>query len=132
MSRVMIGRLSIRRLATGLAALILASGTAWSAEPPVPAFARPEVLKAALQIGLSETQQPQFREAVTRLFNCRIGALNKLMKARDQVDMERKLRSKTKGCVKAMDKETGAFLTAEQMAPYHNYREVLLANMEGM
>ncbi len=116
-----------------LVSLVLSAvvSTVYAADQPTPAFAQPEVLKAGLQIGLSEEQQPKFKEGVTNFFNCRISAFNKLMKGRDQVDMERKMKSKTKGCVRAMDKEMGSFITEEQQPKYENYRETLLAHMKG-
>lgn len=106
--------------------------TTQAAEQPTPAFAKPEVLKAALQIGLTDEQQPKFRDGVTNFLNCRIGAFNKLMRGRDQSDMERKMKSKTKACGKTMDKEMTAFLTDEQKPKYQNYREILFANLQGM
>lgn len=104
----------------------------FAADQQTPAFMQPEVLKAALLIGMTEQQQPKFRDGITSFFNCRISAFNKLMKGRDQTDIERKLRSKTKSCVRSMDKTMEGFLTEEQLPKYENYREVLLANMKGM
>jgi hypothetical protein len=113
-------------------ALILFAATAFAAEQPTPAFMQKDVLKAALDIGLTDEQQPKFRDGVTNFMNCRIGAFNKLMKGRDQVDLERKMKSKTKSCARGMDKAMGEFLTEEQVPKYDHYRETLLANMKGM
>jgi hypothetical protein len=124
-----------RLVGLGAPVMIVSSvlfNTAQAADQPTPAFAQPEVLKAALQIGLTEEQQPKFRDGVTHFFNCRTAAFNRLMKGRDQVDLERKMKSKTKSCAKTMDKEMHEFLTEEQRPKYQNYREVLFANLKGV
>jgi len=117
------------------AAVLLAclfSHAAYAAEIPQGPWAHPEVLKAALGIGMSDEQQPKFRDGVTNFFNCRVLAFNKLMKGRDQVDIERKLRSKTNGCLRKMDKEMAGFLNEGQVPKYETYRETLLQFVPGM
>jgi replicative superfamily II helicase len=109
-----------------------APALAIAADAQTPAFMQPEVLKAALQIGLSEEQQPKFRDGVTAFVNCRIAAFNRIMKGRDQTDIERRLRSKSKSCARDMDKTMEGFMTEEQLPRYENYREVLTSYMKGM
>ncbi|MBM4203576.1 MAG: hypothetical protein FJ194_05415 [Gammaproteobacteria bacterium] len=120
------------RFFAGVVGLSLLAAQGVAAEQPTPAFMQKDVLKAALEIGLTEEQQPKFRDGVTNFMNCRIAAFNRLMKGRDQVDIERKMKSKTKGCAKGMNKAMGEFLTEEQMPKYEHYRETLIDNMKGM
>jgi len=90
-----------------------------------PAFLQPEVLKAALQINLTEEQKPQFQQALTDFVNGRMEAFAKLMKKNNQTNISRKMKSRTNGLLKDMDKAMASFLTEEQMPAYENYREKL-------
>ena len=111
--------------------LLLGQG-ALAAELPAGPWSEPEVLKAGLAIGMTEVQQPKFRDGVTAFFSCRVAALNRLLKARDNVDMDRKLRSKTNGCLRKMDQQMKDFLTEDQLPRYQVYRETLVQHLPGM
>ena len=86
---------------------------------------QPEVLKAAVNIGLTDEQLPLFREAITHLAQNQTSATNKLLRQNNIADLERKLTTVTNRQFKKMDREMGAFLTSTQLPRYDIYRNVL-------
>jgi len=90
---------------------------------------QPEVLKAALDIGLTEAQLPQFRDAITHLAQNQISATNKLLRQNNIADLDRKLTTVTNRQFKKMDREMAQFLSAEQLPKYQIYRDALRAHM---
>ena len=115
-----------------LATLALVGTSGWAAEQPKPAFAQPEVLKAAMAINLTDEQKPQFQAALTDFVTGRMDAIKKLMSKRNQTNLPRKIKGRTNALLKKMDKSMGAFLTEEQLPAYENYRALLKANLRGM
>jgi len=113
-----------------LAVLLLAAPTVFAAEQQ-PAYLQPEVLKAALEINLTDEQKPQFQQALTDFVNGRMKAFNKLMRGHNQSNIERKMKSRTNSLLKQMDKDMAAFLTEEQMPAYKNYRKTLKSHLRG-
>ncbi|MCP5179267.1 MAG: hypothetical protein R3E84_07795 [Pseudomonadales bacterium] len=92
---------------------------------PVQPWAEPDVVLAAARIGMSDEQKTSFRDNVTTFFQCRVKGLQSLMKARDQVDLARKARSKTLGCIHRLDKSMKGLVTDEQYPRYETYRDTL-------
>ena len=90
---------------------------------------QPEVLKAAVDIGLTEEQQPLFRNAITHLVENQISATNKLLRQNNIADLKRKLTTVTHRQFKKMDREMEGFLTSEQLPQYQTYRDALHAQM---
>jgi hypothetical protein len=90
---------------------------------------QPEVLKAALDIGLTEAQLPQFRDAITHLAQNQISATNKLLRQNNIADLDRKLTTVTNRQFKKMDREMAQFLSATQLPKYKIYRDALRAHM---
>ncbi|MEM7000855.1 MAG: hypothetical protein AAF529_08715 [Pseudomonadota bacterium] len=113
-----------------LIGLLSTAGFAGAAEQ-TPAFMQPEVLKAAIAIGLNEEQKPKFQAALGDFVNARLQAIGKLMRKRNQTGLPRKIKSKTRSLLKQMDADMAAFLTPEQMPAYENYRDTLKANLRG-
>lgn len=109
--------------------LVLMHAGVRAAENPGGAWADPEVLKAALAIDMTDEQKPKFGSGITGFFNCRIDAFKRVMKARDNVDIERKMKSKMNGCQRRMDKEMAGFLSKEQMPKYEIYRDTLISKL---
>lgn len=112
--------------------LVLMSAGVGAADNPGGAWTDPEVLKAALAIGMTDEQKPKFGNSITGFFNCRTDAFKRLMKGRDNVDMERKMKAKTNACLRKMDKEMAGFLSAEQLPKYETYRDTLTSKLTGM
>ena len=128
--RTLRGRPSLKKVSVLLLALSLLNA-AYAAQP-IPAYLQPTVLKAALEINLTEEQQPMFREALTNFFNNRMSAINLLLRRHNQTGVPRKIKSKTNSLLKTMDKDMAAFLTEEQIPAYENYRQTLKSNLQGM
>ncbi len=112
--------------------LFLVNTSVWAAENAGGAWTDPEVLKAALAIGMTDEQKPKFGTGITGFLNCRVEALKRVMKGRDNVDIERKMKSKTNACLRKMDKEMQGFLTEEQLPRYETYRDTLTSKLTGM
>ena len=96
-----------------------------------PAIMKPEVMKAARGLNLTEEQKPLFGKAVGDFTTGRIKAIRKLIRQPNATDLPRSIRRKTNGLLKKMDKTMKEFLTEEQLPAYENYREVLKANLKG-
>ncbi len=111
-------------------ALLLTAPVLFAAEQK-PAYMQPEVLKAALQINLTDTQKPQFQQALTDFVNGRMKAINKIMRGHNQSNIDRKMKSRTNSLLKQMDKDMAGFLTEEQMPAYQNYRKTLKSHLRG-
>jgi len=112
--------------------LVVLNTSVWAEENSGGAWTDPEVLKAALAIGMTDEQKPKFGAGITGFLNCRVEAFKRVMKARDPVDVERKLKSKTNACLRKMDREMKGFLTEEQLPKYETYRDTLTSKLTGM
>ena len=121
-------RIFTRMIAVGL---LLFTAHLHAAEQPKPAFMQPEVLKAAVDINMTDEQKPQFQKALTTFVEDRMKMISKLMRGNNVTNMPRKIKSRTNSLLKKMDKNMAKFLTEEQMPAYENYRELLKANLRG-
>ena len=111
--------------------LVLAIGTpAIAQDQQEGPWTHPEVLKAAINIDMSPEQQAQFRKAITNFLQGLGSDVRKLLNARNPTNVPRKIASKRKARVKAMDEEVQAFLTEEQFPSYEAYRDLLLEKMD--
>ncbi|MEM7099468.1 MAG: hypothetical protein AAF541_14485 [Pseudomonadota bacterium] len=113
------------------AGLLLLAVPLHAAEQPKPAFMQPEVLKAAIDINMTEEQKPQFQQALTTFVEDRMKMIGKLMRGNNVTNMPRKIKSRTNTLLKKMDKNMAKFLTEEQMPAYENYRNLLKDNLRG-
>ena len=103
----------------------LVSHAAQSSAP----WLQPEVLKAGVAIGLTEQQQPLFRDAITHLVENQTAATNKLLRQNNIADLKRKLTTVTNRQFNKMDREMKGFLTTEQLPQYQVYRDALRSHM---
>ncbi|MDP6377024.1 MAG: hypothetical protein QF921_16870 [Pseudomonadales bacterium] len=106
---------------------VMCSGNVTAQKQELPAWLQPDVLKASVEIGMSEEQLQQFRAVVSRFLDGRMKAINKLMRGHNVTNMDRKLKSKTNSLKKKMDKEMAEFLTEEQLPKYGVYRDLLVS-----
>lgn len=116
----------IRHLLILLPLIIALPGHAAENKPP---WLQPEVLKAAVNIGLTEAQRPQFRDAITQLAQNQISATNKLLRQNNIADLDRRFTTVINRQFKKMDREMAQFLTPTQLPKYQIYRDTLRAHM---
>lgn len=109
-----------------------AATAATSAEVALPSepWLQPEVLKAAVNIGMTQEQMPGFRAAVTDLVNNRAKAINKVMKRNNVSNLKRKINVASNRQFRKMDRSMAALLTDEQYPKYMIYRDLLSENMQ--
>ena len=93
-------------------------------------WTHPDVLRAAMSIGLANEQQPIFRSAVGSFLQNFFSDVHKLMKAHNQSGLKRKISSKRRARVDAMNEQINGILTDEQQPAYEKYRELLLQKMD--
>ncbi|MEM7077882.1 MAG: hypothetical protein AAF513_04545 [Pseudomonadota bacterium] len=106
------------------------SGTSLAQDQPVPPWMAPEVLKAAIDINMTQEQSQQFRGAITEFLQGFNADVRKLLNGNNVTNMPRKIAKKRRVRVESMDEQMGAILSAEQQAAYANYRDLLLAKMD--
>ena len=70
---------------------------AHSAEPNKPAYLQENVLRAAMAIGLTDEQKPQFGAAISDFADGRTKAINKLLR-RGGTDIRARLRARPRAC----------------------------------
>lgn len=112
-----------------LSATLIFSTNLTAAESQAP-WTHPEVLQAAVNIGMTDEQQPQFREALTEFLQGFSADVRKLMRANNQTDLPRKIERKRNRRVSNMDKQMSTFLDPTQYAAYEIYRDTLLEKMD--
>ena len=124
----------MRSLVGALALLVglvlTTSAAAQQAQQEYQPWTHPEVLKAAFDIGMTPEQRPQFQAAVTEMLREFNEDVQRLMKRHNQTGLPRKIASKRRARVKAMDEQMAAFLSEEQVLLYHTYRDKLLEKMD--
>jgi len=95
---------------------------------PAPPWATPEVLKAQLEIRLTEEQHQPFREIVGKFISDRTSMI--LMEIRKSPpNLDQDIRSRSHSLEMNMDKALKPVLTAEQWKPYEAYKKVLLKQL---
>ena len=99
-------------------------GEAQQQRPP---WMQPDVVKAAVDIGMSEEQLAQFRSHVAEFMDGRMKAFNNLMRRNNVTNMDRKMKSRTKRLKRRMDEQMGELLTEEQYPKYEVYRDLLMS-----
>jgi hypothetical protein len=90
----------------------------------------PEVIQAAWEIGLSPEQQASFRDIVTEFLEGYGSDVQRLLNSNNPTDLPRKISSKRRIRVKAMDEQMAALLSREQQTAYGTYRDLLLQKMD--
>ena len=117
------------KFARALAILLIAAALPVSANAaqPRPPWMQPDVVKAAVDIGMTEEQLAQFRSHVTEFMDGRMKALNNLMRRNNVTNMDRKMKSRTKKLKRRMDGQMSELLTEEQYPKYEVYRDLLMS-----
>lgn len=100
-----------------------------SAQENRPPWATDDVIAAAIQIGMDDNQRLQFRDAVTTFLEEYQKAVNKLLRAHNVSNLERKIDSKRKALVGDMDESMAQFLSEDQIPRYDAYRDLLLSKL---
>lgn len=109
---------------------VASAATPATAPLPSEPWLQPEVLRAAVGIGMTKEQMPDFRIAVTDLVSNRAKAINKVMGRNNVTGLKRKIRVASSRQFRKMDKSMTALLTAEQYPKYEIYRDLLSQNMQ--
>jgi len=91
---------------------------------PRPPWLEPEVIKASVEIGLTEAQQPEFRRIVGQYITDRVAMIQQEIR-RSPPNLDRVIKTKSSRLEKAMDTEMKTVLTEGQWKPYENYKKVL-------
>lgn len=91
---------------------------------PRPPWLEPEVIKASLEIGLTEAQQPEFRRIVGQYITDRVAMIQQEIR-RSPPNLDRVIKTKSNRLEKAMDAEMKVVLTENQWKPFENYKKVL-------
>ncbi|MEM7020334.1 MAG: EF-hand domain-containing protein [Pseudomonadota bacterium] len=99
-------------------------------DQPQGPWTHPEVMKAALDIGMSEEQQAKFRESVGEYLTGLGDDVRRLLRSNNQSNLERKIASKRRARTKAMNEQMQAMLSPEQYPKYEVYRELLFEKMD--
>jgi hypothetical protein len=102
---------------------------AFAAEQPLSPWQRENVLVAASQIGLTREQIPQFKENLFDFVDSRTKMVNKIYR-REDMNLDRIVKSKTNRLLKKMDKAMAAMMDEKQYVAYENYRNLLKAEMD--
>ncbi|MEQ8693380.1 MAG: hypothetical protein RIC89_21390 [Pseudomonadales bacterium] len=117
-----------------LFALILAglSGLSAHAADDVdqrPAWLQTDVLQAALDMQLDDTQQAQFRTALTETLDALGKRTRRLLRANNTTHLKRRIKTTVNRELNKLDDKVAVFLTASQMAKYQVYRQRLQHHM---
>lgn len=108
---------------------VLLAPWSYAEEKSQPPWLQPNVVKAAVQMNMTEEQIPLFREALGNLINNQLSATNRVLRGNNVSNLERKLKTATNRQFKKMDKAMLSFLTEEQHENYYAYRKVLKSEL---
>lgn len=92
-----------------------------------PPWLQPDVLRAALEIRMSEEQLPNFKQALSNLVNGHQKALNRVLARNNVSNMKQKMKSASNRQFAKFDKAMLALLEDEQQEKYAVYRKLLKA-----
>ncbi len=118
-----------RIAALAIITLIPFSAHAEEAAQPLPPWMAPEVIKAAIDIGLDEAQQPEFRRIVGEFITNRMSMIAQEIR-RSPPNLDRVIKTKTRRLEKTMDTGMKAVLTEPQWPAYENYKDVLFSKFQ--
>lgn len=118
----------VRALAA--AAVILVAVAPFARAEEAPPWQDPEVLQAAWEIGLSPEQQARFRDIVTEFLEGFGSDVRRLLNSNNPTDLPRKMSSRRRIRVKAMDEQMAVLLSDQQAGAYGTYRDLLLQKMD--
>jgi len=84
---------------------------------------------AAVNIGMTESQRLQFREAVATFIQDYRSGVVRISRGHNATHLERKIEKKFKALVLDLDTSMASLLTWEQLTRYQAYRTLLLARL---
>jgi len=113
----------------GLCTLWAWHAAAVADEAPTPAWESPEVVKAAIEIGLDEAQLPEFRRIVAEYLTD-LGSMVQQELRRESTNKDRTIKRKNRGLIQKMDEQARVLLREDQWPKYLVYKEALLARMD--
>lgn len=91
----------------------------------------PRLLKAAIDIQLTEEQVPVFQKSLGEFLSSVAKSTKKLMQRNNQTNLMKKIERKRYVAAQQMDKKMEKVLTDEQYPRYLKYRELLLLKISG-
>jgi hypothetical protein len=132
-------RPKLSTILTTLAAMLVIGYTDAKAEetapPPapvaLPAWMSVEVVKAAVDIHMTDAQQHEFNEAVGDFVGKHFAMIPKEVK-KEAPDLEQRVRSRDGALVRQLDARIQPILTAEQWPAYESYKKALRAQLSEM
>ena len=92
-------------------------------------WTHPDVLKAAINIQLSQQQRPQFRQLVTNFLQNYGADVRKLLNANNVSGLVGKIAQTRHMRVEEMDQQMQQLLAENQLPAYTVYRDLLLQKM---
>ena len=92
-----------------------------------PPWMQPDVVRAAVDIGMTDEQLAHFRSHVAEFMDGRMKAFNNLMRRNNVTNMDRKMKSRTNKLKRRMDEQMSELLTEEQYPKYEVYRDLLMS-----
>ena len=92
-----------------------------------PPWMQPDVVRAAVEIGMTDEQLAQFRSHVAEFMDGRMKAFNNLTRRNNVTNIDRKMKSRTKKLRRRMDEQMSELLTEEQYPKYEVYRDLLMS-----
>ena len=92
-----------------------------------PPWMQPDVVRAAVDIGMTDEQLAQFRSHVAEFMDGRMKAFNNLTRRNNVTNIDRKMKSRTKKLRRRMDEQMSELLTEEQYPKYEVYRDLLMS-----
>ena len=113
-----------------LAALLLIASSGVLAQEEQQPWTHPDVLKAAVDIQMSQEQWQEFRAAITRMLQGYSADVQRLLNGRARQNLPRRIAAKRRQRVATMDEEMTEILEAEQLPLYEVYRDTLLQKMD--
>ena len=90
-----------------------------------PPWLQPEVVKAYVDIGLTDDQKPMFKEAQIDYIQKSHGAIRSAINS-NKGNLEREIRRRIKKQVNRWSKNAAEFLTEEQYPKFEIYRDMLV------
>ena len=108
-----------------LAVLMLPGSVAWGEEMERPAWLSEEVVRAAMNIGMSEEQLDPFRDSVRIFLEDYRDEARRIIR-RGDAGIETSVQRARNSLAREMDERMSKILTDAQMAPYQDYRSALL------
>ncbi|NJN51465.1 MAG: hypothetical protein HC809_06485 [Gammaproteobacteria bacterium] len=120
---------STRRVVAAMLVCMAPLALAAESSQPVPPWLEPDVVKAAIDIGLDDAQLADFRRIVGDFLTKRMSMIQQEFR-RSPPNLENAIRTKSRRLEKAMDADMKGVLTEPQWPGYEHYKDVLFSKFE--